>query len=50
MSEQSEFFAYGYRFTALDDVEQAKLEHQKQVYIETKLPRENARSFDSLTI
>ncbi len=42
MSDQSEFFAYGYRFAALDDVKQAQLEHQEQVYFETKLPREDA--------
>lgn len=42
MSEQSEFFAYGYRFAALDDVKQAQLEHQEQEYFETRLPREDA--------
>lgn len=42
MAEQSEFFAYGYRFAALDDVKQAQLEHQEQVYFETRLPKEDA--------
>ncbi len=43
MSEQSEFFAYGYRFAALDDVKQAQLEHREQVYFEERLPRDDAR-------
>ena len=43
MSDQSEFYAFGYRFAALDDVKQAQLEHQEQLYFETRLPRNDAR-------
>lgn len=48
MSEQSEFFADGYRFAALDDVKQAQIERQEREYIRSKLPRDDARKMLAL--